>query len=443
MSIPRTTRRSLLGTAALGSLGAAGLSACGTSGPGGSSGGGDGPSASMWALSGQPDEQIQTDAVEAFNELGDGTIEVTFYENDAYKTKIRTAVGAGQAPTLIYGWGGGILKSYADADQVVDLTDWVSQTSEMDRFVDAAWGSATFDDQIYAVPADSAQPILMFYNTKLFDQAGADLPQTWDDVMNLVDVFNGRDVAPFALGGQSLWTSMMWLEFLYDRIGGPEVFDAIFAGEPDSWSHPAAIEAGTMIQDLVKANGFVKGYATIAADSNADQALLYTDKAAMMLHGGWCYGSMKNDGGDFVQNYLDYATFPTVEGGEGDPKNSVGNPAQYWSISAGAGEEEQQVAKAFLTEGILTDAEIRARLETGAVPVVKDAKEQIPDSPDPEYLEFVYNTINGAPNFQQSWDQALSPNQASELLNNIGQLFLNKITPEKFADNMNATIEQS
>ena len=47
-----------------------------------------------------------------------------------------------------------------------------------------------------------------------------------------------------------------------------------------------------------------------------------------------------------------------------------------------------------------------------------------------------------APNFQQSWDQALSPAQAEALLNNIDQLFLLKITPEQFATAMNATIEE-
>ena len=47
------------------------------------------------------------------------------------------------------------------------------------------------------------------------------------------------------------------------------------------------IETCTKIQDLVKANGFIKGFSSIAADTNADQALLYTGKAAMMLHGSW------------------------------------------------------------------------------------------------------------------------------------------------------------
>lgn len=52
----------------------------------------------------------------------------------------------------------------------------------------------------------------------------------------------------------------------------------------------------------------------------------------------------------------------------------------------------------------------------------------------------VFNMAKDAPNFQQSWDQALSPTQATELLNNIDQLFLLKITPEQFATAMNATI---
>ncbi|HEY9469797.1 MAG TPA: hypothetical protein VIQ76_09305, partial [Propionibacteriaceae bacterium] len=107
MSIPRTSRRTFLGLAAGSALGAVGLSACGTSGPaqpGGAAsapatGGGAGGTASMWALTGQPNQGIRQDSVDAFNKLGKGTIKVTFFQNDPYKAKIRTAVGAGQAPT--------------------------------------------------------------------------------------------------------------------------------------------------------------------------------------------------------------------------------------------------------------------------------------------------------------------------------------------------------
>lgn len=441
MSIPRTSRRTFLGSAAIASLGAAGLSACGTSGPASSAAGGKGQ-ATMWTLSGQPGQGIQQKAVDAFNKRGEGTVSVTFFQNDAYKTKIRTAVGAGHAPTLIFGWGGGILKSYADAGQVLELTDWVHQHPEVkNRFLASTWGSATFGGKIYAMPQGTTTPVLMFYNKKLFDKAGADLPKTWDDLMNLVDVFNKQGVAPLSLGGQSLWTSMMWLEYLFDRIGGPTVFDNIFNNKPNAWSDPAVIKSCQMVQQLVKAKGFVKGFSSIAADGNADQALLYTGKAAMMLHGAWVYSGMKTAQPNFVKNDLEYGAFPMVPGGKGDPKNAAGNPAGYWSISSKAPASAQKVAKAFLKDGVLQPAEVKAQIDSGSVPVVKSAEGQLSRSPDAPYLTFIFNMIKQAPHFQQSWDQALGPSQATALLNNIGSLFLLKITPQQFADKMNTTIQ--
>ncbi len=445
MTFPITNRRSFLGLAAASTLGAMGLAACGSSGPaqpGGSTGGGaGGGNATMWGLTGQPGESIVTNAVDAFGELGKGSIDVTFFQNDPYKAKIRTAVGAGQAPTLIFGWGGGILKSYADANQVEDLTSWIEATPGLkDKFLPSTWGAATFDKKIYAVPIGTTQPILMYYNKALFEKAGAQLPQSWDDVMNLVGVFNGQGVAPFSLAGQSKWTSMMWLEYMLDRVGGPDVFDAIFANKADAWSDPAVIETCTKLQDLVKANGFIKGFSSVAADTNSDQALLYTGKAAMMLHGSWVYGSMKADNPDFVSNSLEFGNFPSVSGGKGDPANVVGNPANYNSISAKASDAEKEVAKAYLAEGLFTDTEVQAWIDSGQVPVASSVESKLSGSGDPKFLQLVYDLVSKAPNFQQSWDQALSPAQAEELLNSIDLLFLLKSSPEQFATTMNATI---
>ncbi|MDN3480317.1 extracellular solute-binding protein [Arthrobacter sp. APC 3897] len=433
------TRRSFLSLAALVPIAAYTLTACGSSGPGDTSAGG----ASIWSLSGQPDEGIRQATVDTFNEANsDSRIKITYFQNDAYKTKIKTAIGAGQAPTIIYGWGGGTLRTYAEAGQVDDLTSWFEENPDVkDRLLDSTFGAATIDGKIYAIPTQTVTPIIFYYNKELFDQAGAEPPATWDDLMSLTKTFNDMGVAPLSLGGQSRWTSMMWLEYLYDRVGGPEVFTAIYNGEPDAWSNPAAIQATTMIQDLVKANGFIKGFTSITADSNADQALLYTNKAAMMLHGGWTYGGMKNDGAGFVEDgKLGWVNFPTVEGGTGDPANTVGNPAGYQSISSKASESEKEAAKKYFKDGLLTDTEIDAYIETGSVPIVKDIEDKLAQSDDSEFLTFQYELTKNAPNFQQSWDQALSPTAAEALLSNIDQLFLLSITPEEFADNMNATL---
>ena len=397
--------------------------------------------ASMWGLSGQPNEKILTDCVTAFNKMGKGTVDVTFFQNDAYKQKIRTAVGAGEAPTLIYGWGGGILKGYADAGQVLDLTSWAaSQSAWKAKFFDSPWGAGTSNGKIFGVPTNNTQPIVMYYNKKLFDQVGASLPTTWDDVMSLVSTFNSKGIAPFSLGGGSNWTSMMWLEYLFDRIGGPDVFNNIYAGKKDSWGDPSALKAYQMIQDLVGANGFIKGFMSVTADSNADLALLYTGKAAMMLHGGWAYGAMKSAQPDFVKTDLEFGGFPSVPGGKGDPKNIVGNPANYWSISAKASEAEQAVAKSWLLDGQFTDTVVDAFINSGGVPVQKSAESKIANSENKAFLSYIYTMVTATPNFQQSWDQALSASQAEALLNNISQLFSKQIGPDQFATNMNATL---
>lgn len=432
------SRRQFLSMAALLPLAAAGLTACGTSGPTNTTSG-----TSMWSVSGDPNETIRKDSVDAFGKANpDDAIKVTFFQNDAYKTKIKTAIGAGQSPTIIYGWGGGVLKSYAQASQVEDLTGWFADNPAVkDRLFPSAFGAATVDGKIYAIPATCVQPIIFYYNKGLFEKAGVQPPKTWDDLMALVKTFNGMGIAPLSLGGQSRWTSMMWLEYMFDRQGGPEVFNDIFAGKAGAWSHPAAIEALTKIQELVAADGFIKGFSSITADSNADQALLFTGKAAMMLHGGWTYGSMKKDGAGFVQDgKLGWVDFPTIAGGKGDPKNTVGNPSNYLAISAKATDAEKASAKKFFQEGLLAKDEVAAYIASGGVPVVNGIEEQLAATEDADFLGYVYKLSKDAPNFQQSWDQALSPLASEALLNNIDQLFVKSVTPAQFASNMNATI---
>ncbi|WP_427892612.1 extracellular solute-binding protein [Kribbella sp. GL6] len=451
-----TSRRTFLGLVGGGAL-AAGLAACGSSGPsstpgsttGAGGGGGAGSGATYWFLTGQPQQAIREAQVKRFNDANPSTkLKTTEFANDAFKQKIKTAIGAGQGPTLIWGWGGGGLKAYVEAGQVEDLTDWFNteQSALKSEIFPSAFTAATVNGKLYAIPGETVTPIVLFYDKRAFEKIGAQPPQSWGDILHLVPKFNDKGIAPFSLGGQSRWTNMMWLEFLFDRIGGSEVFQNIFDGKKDGWSDPSAIKALEEMQKLIKANGFIKGFSSITADSNADQALLYTGKAAMMLHGAWTYGGMKASGGDFVTGgHLGYMNFPPVDGGKGDPSDTVGNPGQYMSISSKASDAEKATAKKFIANNTLDDATIDAWVKSGNIPVVKSAKDKlssITDKNDNAWLNFIYDTASGAKNFAQSWDQALSPTQAETLLDNIAKLFQLSISPQQFATNMNAVIGQ-
>jgi raffinose/stachyose/melibiose transport system substrate-binding protein len=417
------------------------LAACGSSGPAGSTSAGSG-TATMWGLTGGNQPVLQK-SVAAWNSAhSDQTIKLDFFANDAYKTKVRTAVGAGEGPTFIYGWGGGVLKSYVDAGQVEDLSTFIKENPQVkDRYLPSVLKNGEINGKTYALPNNNVQPVVLYYNKEVFDKVGAQPPKTWDDVMALVPKFKEAGIAPFSLGGQSKWPDLMWLEYLVERIGGPDVFANIAANKAGAWSDPAVSQALTKIQELVDAGGFVNGFSSIAADSNADQALLYTGKAAMVVQGGWIYQGMKKDAADFVSSgKLGFTTFPTVSGGKGDPANVVGNPSNFWSISSKATDEQKKAALNYVKDGMFTDTDKDALISSGAVPVVNGIDSKLAASPDKDFLTFVYGLAKAAPSFTLSWDQALSPAQGDAMLSNLDQIFLKKITPEQFVSTMNATI---
>ncbi|MFC7533714.1 extracellular solute-binding protein [Actinoplanes sp. GCM10030250] len=436
-------RRSFL-TISAGTAAGAALAACGNDGPGDdSSGGASGAgAASYWSLSGEPGEPYRKAATERFNKANpDSKITPTFFQNDAYKAKIKTALGANQAPTMIWGWGGGGLKSYVDAGQVEDLTDWLAQNAPVkDKILPSSFGAATVNGKVYAFPVETVQPIVLFYNKKIFDQVGVQPPQSYGDILDLIPKFNAKGIAPFSLAGQSRWTNMMWLEFMLDRNAGSEVFDNVFAGKAGSWSDPAVLDMLTKVQDLVKQNAFQKGFASTVADTNADQALLYTGKAAMMVHGSWSFGIQKANGGKFVADGgLGWMNFPPIDGGKGDPSNTVGNPGQYLSISSKATPEAKETAKKFFSTTLVDDEEKAGWVKSGGVPVLKGA-ESLFTGDDAQFLKDMSTIAANAKTFAQSWDQALSPTAAEVLLDNIAKLFQLQVTPQQWVDNMNGVI---
>jgi len=396
----------------------------------------------MWGLTGGNQPVLQQSVTDWNSAHPDSSIKLDFFANDAYKTKVRTAVGAGQGPTFIYGWGGGVLKSYVDAGQVDDLSGFLADNPEVkDRYLPAVLKNGVIDGKTYALPNNNVQPVVLYFNKDVFDKVGAQAPKTWDELMALVPKFKDAGIAPFSLGGQSRWPDLMWLEYLVERIGGPEVFANIAANKPDAWSDPAVTEALTKIQQLVDAGGFANGFSSIAADSNADQALLYTGKAAMILQGGWIYQGMKKDAADFVKSgKLGYTTFPTVSGGKGDATNVVGNPSNFWSVSSKATDGQKKAALDYVKSGMFSDSNIQALIDSGAVPVVKGIESKLAASPDKDFLTYVYGMAKNAPSFTLSWDQALTPAQGDAMLANLDQIFLKKITPEQFVATMNATI---
>jgi raffinose/stachyose/melibiose transport system substrate-binding protein len=297
-----------------------------------------------------------------------------------------------------------------------------------------------FDGDVYGVPVNNMQPVVVLYNKDVFASVGAQPPATWGDLMDLVTTFNDAGIAPIALAGQSKWPQLPYLAYLIDRAGGPEVFAAIADNEPDAWSDPAVTEAVTKIQELVQAGGFAADFASTSYESGSADALLYTGKAAMLVMLSSAYSNIAKAAPDFVDGgSLGYFPFPALEDGKGDPANLTGNPSNYWSITSAASDAEKATALAFLKEQVMNDEYVSEILGRSAVPGVTNAKGLITESGD-EFAGYVFDLVADAPSFQLSLDQAVSPAQGEALSTALDRVFLLEITPAEFVDTMNATI---
>jgi raffinose/stachyose/melibiose transport system substrate-binding protein len=431
----KLTRRRLAAFAVATAVGLT-MAGCGSGGPTQSSG----ANATMWSLT-TGDQPVIKDAVERWNkENPDRKITVEFFASDAMKAKMRTAVGAGQPPTLIFNWSGGVLKSYVDANAVEDLSSLAKDKPEVtDRYLPSVLQNGVINGKTYALPMSKVNPATMYYNKELMDRAGVQPPRTWDDLMAAVPKLKAQGIAPFALGGQSKWPELIWLEYLVDRQGGTAVWDRIQKGDPGAWSDPAVIDALTKIQQLVDAGGFQDSFASTASNSGSELALLYTGKAAMSLQLASQYQAMKQGSPAFISDgKLGYAPFPAIAGGKGDPSYIVGTPSTFFSVATAASEPQKQTAKDFLATGLYSDVYTNGIIGTGAVPPLKGIEDKLAAAPDTDFLNYTYNLSQKASTFQLSWDQALDPSLADTLLTHLGQVFLKQETPQQFVDAMNA-----
>ncbi|WP_067932135.1 ABC transporter substrate-binding protein [Alicyclobacillus kakegawensis] len=371
------------------------------------------------------------------------TAKIQFYNDNAYKQKIQIAMGANNPPDIIFSWGGGTLKTYVDAHKVVNLDSFLkANPSYKNKFFPGVWGNVTFNGHVYGVPEGAGtQPELLFYNKAIFRKYHLPVPTTWPQLLSDVKTLKANGIAPISLGARDQWPDLLWLMYLTDRIGGPSVFNNIINNKPNAWSNPAVAKAIQMIQQLIRAGGFENGYAGVSADSNEDQALLYSGKAAMLLQGSWIFPSLKSSAPQFTSQDLGWTTFPKVPGGKGNPNDLMGNISTYYSVSSSS--KDISGAEEYLKDVPLNSYEIKTEIQNGVIPPVKGLAGDFKNVPDSNFLTYVYNKAEKAPVFVTGWDQLLPPSEAQTLLKDLNSVFVLKMTPQQFVKSMNAAIPKS
>lgn len=355
-------------------------------------------------------------------------INITVLDNQAFKDKLTTVMQSGSPPDLFQSWGGGVLKEYADAGLVQDLTDPLKKNGLADQLSPGALTLYSADGKIWGIPWDAGL-VGFWYNKDLFKKAGIDAPPaTWDEFLADVKKLQAAGITPIALGEKDSWTGAFWWEYLATRNGGREAFENAYFRK-GKFTDPAFVKAGEDLKQLVDLKPFQEGF--LAAAYPDQQVVMANGKAAMELMGQWAPGAdaaQLTDPKAFNES-LGWFPFPAVTGGKGGGGDALGG-GNGFAIGKNAPPETIDFATYLLSK----DNQIAAAdAGIAGVPTVKGSDAKL--SP---LLQTVSKSVADAGYYQLYYDQYMPPAVGNAVNDATQGLFAGTMTPQQVADAIEA-----
>ncbi len=379
-----------------------------------------------WHISTVEDHQAAFQAVaDAYTTANPNvTIEITVLENEAFKTRLTTAMQAGDPPDMFQSWGGGVLYQYAEAGLVRDITENLAADGWGESFTPASLGLYASNGKNYGVPW--VQGVVgVWYNKALFAQANiTTTPATWTEFIEIVNTLKAAGITPISVGEQDKWPGHFYWVYLATRFGGKAAFDAAY-DRSGAFTDEPFVQAGAALAELVALEPFQDGF--LAATYPDSSANFGNGGAAMELMGQWhpATSADASESGEGVGADLGWFPFPAVEGGAGGPNDVLGGCDGY-AFGINAPDAAVDFAK-FITN--LENQTELTKLGITVLPTVKGAETVIED----ENLLAVADALSKAEYFQLYYDQFLPPAVGGVVNDSVQGIFAGTLSPEEVA----------
>ena len=179
----------------------------------------------------KPEAATYFDQVEdQFNATHDDIHLTISSPNDA-TTILRTRFIREDYPDII-GIGGDINYSYyVDADILADVSDYPGMADVKESYIDILEAlEITPKDGTYGVPyVANAAGIL--YNRDMFEEHGWEIPESWDELMDLCEEIEAEGILPFYFGFRDTWTCLAPWNSLAVDLAPADTCQKVNAGE--------------------------------------------------------------------------------------------------------------------------------------------------------------------------------------------------------------------
>lgn len=293
-----------------------------------------------------------TEIMNDFTEKTGIKTKISVVKWDEYWTLLESGAQGGSMPDVFW-MHSNESERYMSNDMLLDLTDKIADSSEIDpaNYPEDIWGLYTYDDKYYAVPKD-VDTIALWYNKKMFDEAGLDYPTadwTWDDVTEAAKKLTKDDGSQYGLCIRNDNNQAGYYNLVYDNGGYIVNDDKTQSG----WDDPKTVEAMEMLEGWIK-DGLLPPIETMS--ENGEDVLFESGKVAMVPQGSWMLAAYRDN--EYTAENCDCVELPksAVTGRRASIYNGLGwaaaanteHPDEAWQLIEYLGSKEGQEKQAEL-----------------------------------------------------------------------------------------------
>lgn len=267
------------------------------------------------------------------------TIEVEALDEEAYKTKFKAYSMEGM-PDVVSIWG-----QPAFLDEVVDagvLAELNPEDYTDYKFIEGSLNGFTYDGKLYGLPRNT-DVACIYYNQKMFEDNGWEIPETYDDLLALAEKISAKDIIPMAMDGGDGWPMAVYLSDVLFKLTGEDysavVSNAVSTGD---FSDENLKKATELLKAAADAKLFQNGYDS--QDYGTAMNLFTNAQAAMFYMGSWeASMALNEDIPEEIRKNIRIFTMPVIDGGKASATDITAWNGGGYAVSAASKVKEEAV----------------------------------------------------------------------------------------------------
>jgi len=250
--------------------------------------------------------------------------------------KLKTYNASGDMPDVFWS-DAGYFTPLKNTGNIMDLTEAITADGFIDKYA-VTDALKHIDGKIYAISsgADTYFTPVIFYHKELFEQAGVQVPTTFDELIDISKTLKNSGIVPAVTPGKDGWGPKLYMLQQMIQIGDPQAMIDLVNNRTD-FDNPSVQAGVARIEQLAKEGVFPDGIANL--DYGPAMEMFTSKKAAMLWMFTWELPNLA------VDENVDFFPFPSASD-KYDPNQHVqfwGSPLNGYAVSANTKHPEEAI----------------------------------------------------------------------------------------------------